>query len=246
MWNPLRKNSAYIAAKRHLLGTITNVRTAERVAALTFDDGPDPDSTPHLLDILRKAGARATFFVVGRRAEKHPELINQIVREGHLLGNHSWSHTALPLLSRAERLRDLKRCDKILPKQPRRLLRPPHGYQNTQSRIDAALLGYEVVTWNAAGYDWSGEDADAITDRLLEEIQPGSIVLMHDSLYKTVDLSYRDRQPMLSALERVLSQIGDSYRFVTVSELLKIGPPEQTLWVRKPKQDVLARLITAD
>lgn len=246
MWNPLRHNSAYIAAKRRLLGTITHVRTDQRLAALTFDDGPDPEFTPQLLDVLRQANARATFFVVGKRAVKHPELINQILCEGHLLGNHSWSHTALPLMSRAERLRDLRRCDKVLPKQPRRLLRPPHGYQNTQTRIDAQLLGYDVVTWNGAGYDWSGEDAEAIHGRLLEEIQPGSIILMHDSLYKTLDLRYQDRRPMLEALERVLSDVAHAYRFVTVSELLDAGEPQRAIWVRKPKVDVLNKLITAD
>jgi len=246
MRNPLRHNRAYKAVRRHLLGTITHVRTDENVAALTFDDGPDPEYTPELLEVLRKAGAHATFFVVGKRAAQHPELIDEIVRDGHLLGNHSWSHTALPLMSRADRIKDLRRCHSVLPKQSRRLLRPPFGYQTTQTRIDARLLGYDVVTWNAAGYDWLDENADSIRDHLLQEIQPGSVILMHDSLYKMLDVTYRDRRPMLEALERVLHELADSYRFVTVSELLDKGEPQKTYWVRKPKRDMLDRLITVD
>jgi peptidoglycan-N-acetylglucosamine deacetylase len=246
MWNPLRHASAFRAAQHHLLGTITHVQTEQRVAALTFDDGPDPEFTPQTLQVLREAGARATFFVVGKRAEKHPELIEQILRDGHLLGNHSWSHIALPLLSRAERLHDIIRCHNVLPKQPKRLLRPPHGWQNHQSRLDAQLLGYDVVTWNAAGDDWSGAEAGAISARLLDEIQPGSIVLLHDSLYKTLDVRYRDRRPMLEALQNVFSELASSYQFVTVSELLEVGKPQKSMWVRLPKTDLLEKLITAE
>lgn len=246
MWNPLRHTSAYIAARDHLLGTITHVRTDQRVSALTFDDGPDPEFTPQLLQLLRENDARATFFVVGKRAAQHPELISQILDDGHLLGNHSWSHTALPLLSRTERLRDIRRCHRVLPSQPRRLLRPPFGYQTKQTRLDALLLGYDVVTWNAAGDDCLGADDAAISDRLLQEIHPGSIVLLHDSLYKTLDVRYRDRQPMLEGLRRVLRELAGSYRFVTVSELLELGEPQKTVWSRRPKMEVLEHLISSD
>jgi peptidoglycan-N-acetylglucosamine deacetylase len=243
MWNPLKSSSAYVAAKHRLLGTITHVRTDEKVAALTFDDGPDPEFTPELLDLLRRNKARATFFVVGKRAEEHRELLEQMVREGHLLGNHSWSHTALPLLSRIDRLRDVRRCQRVLPRQPKLLLRPPYGYQNLQSRLDAILLGYEVVTWNAAGDDCLGAGAEAIRDRLLQEIQPGSIVLMHDSLYKTSDVRYRDRQPTLQALSQMFSALAGDYRFVTVAELMELGEPQRELWWRKPKVEMLETLV---
>lgn len=243
MWNPLRHTKAYISLRERLLGTITHIRTEQKVAALTFDDGPDPEFTPQLLKVLKQNNARATFFVVGKRAEKHPDLLDQIVREGHLLGNHSWSHTALPLLSRPSRLNEIRKCHRALPRQPRRILRPPYGYQNRQTRLDAFLLGYDVVTWNAAGDDCLGADSDAIADRLLQEIRPGSIVLMHDSLYKTRDDQYRDRGPMLAGLDRVFRELDGAYRFVTVSELLLLGDPQREMWWRKPKVQMLDQLV---
>ncbi|TVP80528.1 MAG: polysaccharide deacetylase family protein [Puniceicoccaceae bacterium] len=243
MWNPLRHTSAYIASRRRLLGTITHVRTDQKVVALTFDDGPDPEFTPKLLEILRTNQARATFFVVGKRAEEHPELLDQIIRDGHLLGNHSWSHTALPLLSRSARLREIRRCHRALPSQPKRILRPPYGYQSRATRLDAYLLGYDVVTWNAAGDDCFGAGPDAIRDRLMKEIKPGSIVLMHDSLYKAREVRYRDRGPALEALTQVFVESAGDYRFVTVAELMKLGKPQREMWWRKPKVDMLEQLV---
>ena len=81
-----------------LLGTVVGVRTGERVAALTFDDGPDPESTPALLDLLARHRAKGTFFLVGKRAAKHPALVDRLLAEGHAIGNHSWDHPALPTL----------------------------------------------------------------------------------------------------------------------------------------------------
>lgn len=243
MWNPFRQTKAYIAFRTRLLGTITHVRTDRKVAALTFDDGPDPVFTPQALQVLKDHKARATFFVVGKRAERYPELIDQILHDGHLLGNHSWSHSALPMISRVARFKEIRRCHQALPKQPRRLLRPPYGYQNRGTRLDALLLGYDVVTWNAAGDDCLGAGPEAIADRLLEEISPGSIILMHDSLYKAVDDSYRDRGPMLGALARVLTELAGSYQFVTVSELLRLGEPQRKIWWRRPNVQMLEELV---
>lgn len=243
MWNPFRHTQFYVSSRNRLLGTITHVRTDRRVAALTFDDGPDPEYTPQLLKVLKQHKARATFFVVGERAEKYPELIDMIIRDGHLLGNHSWSHTALPLISRTARFKEIRACHRALPRQARRVLRPPYGYQDLATKLDALLLGYDVVTWNAAGDDCLGAGADAICDRLLQEIRPGSIVLLHDSLYKAVDDAYRDRRPTLVALNRVLADLEGSYQFVTVSELLDLGEPQRRMWCRKPNVQMLKELV---
>jgi peptidoglycan-N-acetylglucosamine deacetylase len=243
MWNMVRRTSAFVATKHRVLGTITHVRTDEKVVALTFDDGPDPEYTPQLLQLLRDNQARATFFVVGKRAEQHPDLLEQIVRDGHLLGNHSWSHTALPLLSRTQRLRDIYRCHRLLGRQPRRLLRPPYGYQDRQSRLDLYLLGYEAVAWNAAGDDCLGAGAEAIRDRLLQEIKPGSIVLLHDTLYRTSDARYRDRRPTFDALSEVFAQLAGRYRFLTVAELMELGEPQKVMWWSKPNVEMLDTLF---
>ena len=83
-------------------GTVTGVRTSAPAAALTLDDGPDPETTPAVLDLLGRAGAKATFFLVGARAARHPELVARIAAEGHAVGNHGWDHPALPTLAPAE------------------------------------------------------------------------------------------------------------------------------------------------
>jgi peptidoglycan-N-acetylglucosamine deacetylase len=243
MRNPIRDTRLYRALRTRVLGTITHVRTDANAVALTFDDGPDPDFTPQLLELLKQYNARATFFVVGERAAGNPELVDQMVREGHLLGNHSWSHRALPLLERNERLKEMKLCHRAIPKQRMRVLRPPYGYQNVQSRLDAFRLGYHVVAWNAAGDDCNGADSDAIADRLVRETRPGSIILMHDSLFKTLDPGYRDRRPMLEALARILPELSKVYQFVTVGELMKLGTPHRELWWRRPDARMLGKLV---
>jgi peptidoglycan-N-acetylglucosamine deacetylase len=243
MWNPVRHTRLYARIKARVLGSITHVRTNTNMVALTFDDGPDPVFTPRLLSLLGEHNVRATFFVLGSRVEQQPELVHRMVQEGHLLGNHTWSHQALPLLSRPERLREIRRCHKALPPQARRLLRPPYGYQDLQSRLDALRLGYEVVTWNAAADDCGDADHHAIADRIVHEVKPGAIVLLHDSLYLSTDHQYKNREAMLEALAQVLPDLCKSYRFVTVEELLRHGKPHREMWWRRPDTRLLDRLV---
>ena len=212
--------------REDLPGTIACVVTRNPVAALTFDDGPHPEYTPHLLDILERYQARATFFMIGDVAQKHPQLVRRVFQEGHVIGNHSWDHPFFPSLSGRVRREQIRACEHVLAPYGQRLFRPPYGAQSLVSHLDALWLRYKVVTWNLEAKDWHGHNADWMADRLTREIRPGSIVLLHDAIYRSQQpVPQYNREPMLAAVTLVLERLGDRFRFVTVPELLRHGRP---------------------
>jgi peptidoglycan/xylan/chitin deacetylase (PgdA/CDA1 family)/glycosyltransferase involved in cell wall biosynthesis len=214
-----------------LWGVVTSVRTEQAIAALTFDDGPDPASTPRLLDALARNGIRATFFVVGSRAERHPELLARIRDEGHEIANHSWDHPRLPDLSLRAINDQIRRTRTLLGIGGAQLFRPPYGELDARVNLAAQRFGYRVVRWSLNGGDWRGEDASILTDRIVRRIEPGAIVLLHDSLYIYDTEATRDRAPTIAAVEVIAARLPD-YRFVTVSELLRSGRPVQRIVAR--------------
>ncbi len=205
---------------RRLAGMIDRVQTSEPVVALTFDDGPDPASTPAVLDLLRRHHARATFFCVGERAAAHPELTRRMAEDGHVIGNHSWSHERFPLMTAAQRVEQLARAAAHLPRQPVRLFRPPYGDYSLGSAFDVWRKGYQAIAWDVLVRDWCERDAGRMRAVLEEKVRPGSIVLLHDALYKFTADDYPPRDAMLGALDDWLDHNGTRYRFVTVPELL--------------------------
>jgi len=227
---------------RHIMGTITSVVTCHPIAALTFDDGPHPEYTPRLLDILAQHGAKATFFMVGETAQRYPELVQQVALAGHAIGNHSWDHPSFPMISRRERWAQLHACAKALAPYGQRLFRPPYGHQSKGSRLDALLLGYQVITWSLHVEDWLDHGADWMASWLIHKIQPGSVILLHDALYHVVEERFADRTPMLEAVDTALERLTGQFRFVTVPELLQAGRPHRQLWYQGPNVRWLNRL----
>jgi peptidoglycan-N-acetylglucosamine deacetylase len=224
-----------------VMGTITHVSTPSLAAALTFDDGPHPEFTPHLMDILEKYEARATFFMLGEAAQQDPELVRRVAQAGHAIGNHSWDHASFPFISRRERQEQIQACQQAIAPYGQRLFRPPYGEQSVASRLDPLWLGYKVIGWNVEVGDWWDDDADRMADLLVRRLRPGSIVLLHDALraHSGADrrpmfthIPYVDREPMLKALTLFLEQTGDRFRFVTVPELLRHGRPQRQNWYR--------------
>jgi peptidoglycan/xylan/chitin deacetylase (PgdA/CDA1 family) len=224
-----------------VLGTMVGVRTADPVAALTFDDGPDPQSTPQLLDLLARHGARATFFLLGRRAERHPDLVARIAAEGHAVGNHSWDHPSLPRLSGPEIAIQLRRTAAALGDPRPRLMRPPYGDQSLASHLVARRQGYAVIAWSVVGADWLDDDGPTIAARILAGLRPGGIVLLHDSLASYAAESHRDRKPMLDAVAAVLAARPD-WRFITVPDLRTRGRPRRRYWIQTTDPAYLAAL----
>jgi peptidoglycan/xylan/chitin deacetylase (PgdA/CDA1 family) len=169
--------------------------------ALTFDDGPDPEFTPKVLDILREHGARATFFLVGLGANAHPELVERIVAEGHGVGNHTWSHPYLPDLSRDEMLRQLDATGAAIAQvtgDPPGLMRPPYGSRTPD--VLRWIRGQDLTTvlWDVDVGDWAGPPAPNVVAGAAAA-WAGSIVLMHDA--------GGDRTGTVTALPTILARL---------------------------------------
>lgn len=223
-----RASALYLPTR--MLGTVTRVTTAERLAALTFDDGPDPEFTPQLLDILERYGARGTFFVVGEAAQRHADLLQRMVRAGHALGNHSWDHPSFPAIGRAERCRQISACESVIEPYSNRLFRPPYANQDLATMVDVWRMGFTTIAYDVTGTDWRDDAAGVVYERLVRDLRPGSIVLLHDSLYTAEQERYRSRRATLEAVRMLLERYAQAYRFVTVPELLRAGRPKKAWW----------------
>jgi len=232
--------AAYVM--RAALGAVTRVVTTERVVALTFDDGPHAEFTPRLLSILHRHGARATFFMVGTAAARHPELVRLVAAQGHAVGNHSWDHPSFPLIASGERRAQLRACAAALAPYGRRLFRPPYGHLDLASRLDTFRARHEVIGWSFGGEDWLDHDPDWMVDRLVERIQPGTIVVLHDALYHVLDEKYADRSPLLAAVDTVLGRFGKTFRFVSLPELFQAGRVHRRRSFSQPDVDFLNAL----
>jgi peptidoglycan/xylan/chitin deacetylase (PgdA/CDA1 family) len=155
-----------------------------RQIALTFDDGPDPLRTPALLDALAELGVPATFFVTGKQVDAHPALAARIAREGHELGNHTYSHPYLPLRRSAEVLAELAAADTAIERATGLvpvLARPPYGGRSPRNVRAFRQAGKRVVLWDVNSFDWKGAPADDVARRVIERARPGSIVLLHEA-----------------------------------------------------------------
>ena len=167
-------------------GVITRFDTTAREVWLTIDDGPDPRDTPDLLDLLAEHQARATFFVVGKKAEQNRALCRRIVAEGHTLGNHTQTHPAAfwwmapgPLVRR-----EIQRCNEAIRAATGsvpRWFRSPVGMNNRSVHPAAAAAGLRVVGWSAAGGDGCPAAPTQIVSRLMAGVRPGAILLLHES-----------------------------------------------------------------
>lgn len=224
-------------------GTVVGVATGEPVAALTFDDGPDPEATPRLLELLERHGARGTFFMVGRAAARHPELVARVAAGGHAVGNHSWDHPSFPLLRGRWRRCQLRWTADALAPHEVKLFRPPYGHQTPGSQLDAARLGYRTVMGDLIAEDWRDDPPEALVARVLRRFRPGSIALFHDALYTTTDERFRDRGPTIRAVELLLEHFAGRVRFVTVPELLRLGRARKWPLYRRADLGWLRRLV---
>lgn len=155
-----------------------------RVLHLTFDDGPDPEHTPRVLDLLAAHRARATFFLIGARAQAHPALVERILREGHVLGNHSWNHRHFDALPMAEQRDEIVRTDALLAAhdgRPAHDFRPPRGRLTRGLLLDCVRRGQRIAYWSYDSLDYSERTADElIASARRHPPRPGEIVLLHD------------------------------------------------------------------
>lgn len=165
---------------RPLFGRITwRVKTESRLIYLTFDDGPVPEVTPRVLDILDSYGWKATFFCVGENVHKYPELYQEILRRGHHVGNHSYNHVRGFRLSTLEYVANVKKASELIDSK---LFRPPHG-RIKLSQIKALRNDYQIIMWDVISYDYDKKmSPEAVFNIIMRYLRKGSIVVFHDSV----------------------------------------------------------------
>ena len=190
--------------------------------ALTFDDGPNAIWTPRLLDILSSNDIKATFFLLGSRAQTEPELMRRIAEAGHLIGNHSWSHLNLALTAPGRVREELTRSSQALEQitgAPVKYFRPPFGARRPYVLRTARDLGMIPVLWNAMTSDWSEPSTDKIVERLTRKIdrleRRGSAanIVLHDGSHRDADAN---RGPSIAAAGQLIARYKGTHRFVTL------------------------------
>ncbi len=194
---------------------ICHVETRDRLVALSFDDGPTPEGVTIILDALRRYDAHATFFLIGGEVEKHPGEVRRLLAAGQEVGNHSYSHSRMWGLFPAPYVAEIRRTDALLRAQGAApvLFRPPYGKKLTGLPLAVERTGYRMVTWDIADPDEAG-DARSYADRVLAQVKPGSIILIH--------AMYSSRRIAREALPLILTGLqARGYRAVSVSELLR-------------------------
>lgn len=157
--------------------------TDVREISLTFDDGPNPDATPQILDTLRDQGVRATFFILGAHAERWPELVRRVADEGHQIGNHGYFHRKLHFKSPFYVRRDItlgKRAIERAGARAPRFFRAPHGFRSPWVSSIAGSMGERTIGWTLGVWDSDRPGVEAIVKRTIEGTRPGSIILLHD------------------------------------------------------------------
>lgn len=175
--------------------------------ALTFDDGPDPRYTPQVLDVLGDHGARATFFLVGARASRHPDLVRRIVAEGHGLGSHTWSHPELAGRPLPDLLRECHRGRRAVERaagRPVPMYRPPKGHFEPRGALAARLLGLRPWLWSLDPSDWRSDLSAEDIVTALSPLGPGDVVLLHDGVEQPESPAALDRSATVAALEPLL------------------------------------------
>ena len=157
--------------------------------ALTFDDGPHPDYTPRLLEVLAHFDVKATFFVLGERAQRWPEVVAQMAAEGHQLALHGWQHRSFPSLSPSELRQSLRQTQEMLATATGGIpesfcwVRPPNGLVWPQTVRQLQSWGYETVMWSVVPEDWLEPPIPVILERVQAQVQPGSLIVLHDGIY---------------------------------------------------------------
>jgi peptidoglycan/xylan/chitin deacetylase (PgdA/CDA1 family) len=158
---------------------------SNKFISLTFDDGPDPFFTPSIIDILKKTEVNATFFLVGKKAEQHPEIVKMIIEEGHEIGNHTYSHLHPYQISSFRAIEDIRNGKNIIESitnVPVIFFRPPHGAIRPSVLKEAHRLNQKTILWSISGHDW-GKKANfkTIYNRIINNLHNGGIILFHDA-----------------------------------------------------------------
>ncbi len=199
---------------------VSGPRDSKRVA-LTFDDGPDDQFTPRVMDVLKQEGVPATFFMVGNRVRTFPATVAKAVREGHVVGNHTWDHARLAGMPGSDVRRNIEAAETAISEvagyRPS-LFRPAYGDLTPAEVKEIAPLGVKIIFWSVDTLDWRGLDSQQVVAAVMSHAHPGAIVLQHSAGGRGEDLS-----GSIAALPVIIRDLrAQGYQFVTVPDLLRI------------------------
>lgn len=202
-------------AKRN---SYSSVSTSAPVLALTYDDGPHPQNTPRLLNILRSRNVKATFYVTGENAKKYPDILRRMVAEGHEIGNHTLTHGRITAMSQNDIRREIHATHQAVKSATGRLpttFRPPYGATNDQLKAwIKAEFGMPSIMWSVDPEDWKKPGVNVVTNRLVSGASRGGILLLHDIHKSSIDATP-------ATVDKLKAQ---GYRFITVSQLIALEP----------------------
>jgi len=188
---------------------VWDLPTENKNLFLTFDDGPTPEITDWVLEVLKKYNAKATFFCVGQNAEKHPDILNRITNEGHTLGNHTHNHIKGWKHKTKEYLKNVDEASKQITST---LFRPPYGQITPKQGEKLIKLGYKIVMWNVLSFDWEKTvTKETCFDNVISNATKGSIIVFHDSVKASKNMQH--------ALPKVLEHFSEKGYFFKAIEV---------------------------
>ncbi len=205
-------------------GTVYRIRTPKKIVALTFDDGPSPVWTPQLLDELKKADVRATFFMVGHHVREYPDIARRVAREGHTVANHGYAHSVILYYTPAEIEEEIKYTEHMIRETTGKtttMFRPPKAWLRDSTKQKIRSMGYEVVLWSLNSKDWAGFPYRWIVRYLAARVRGGDILLFHDS-GNIFSREGGDRGQTVKAVALLIKTLREKgFSFVTVEELMR-------------------------
>lgn len=234
------KGLSYAVPSRFLGATIDEAQLipGQKVIALTFDDGPWPESTKQVLDILKKENIKATFFEIGQNLKRNPDLAKRLVAEGHVLGNHTWHHWYHYLNPQAAAF-EIESTSNLIYQTTgvkTNLFRPPGGILRNGVYDYAKNKKYAVIMWSADSVDYSRPPVPRLIHNIMKESKPGGIVLMHDG--------GGNRSHTVEALPQIISTFRkQGYRFVTIPELLELQDQDKNATTAKKQPSAQDKIV---
>jgi peptidoglycan/xylan/chitin deacetylase (PgdA/CDA1 family) len=201
--------------------TFTGLNLPSKELAFTYDDGPNDPHTLRLLDVLARHSVHATFFLIGRYAQQRPDIVHELVKAGHVIGNHTFTHPLLTFKSAGEVRSQLTGCGRALTDavgQHSRLFRPPFGGRRPAVLRIARQMGFQPIMWNVTGYDWDAPSVEFIERKVTGRIRGGDVILLHDGGHRAFGA---DRSFTVAATDRLISRYNSQgYEFVTIPQMM--------------------------
>lgn len=202
--------------------TFAGLPSGNEQLALTYDDGPNDPHTPRLLEVLAKHNVPATFFLIGRYVQRRPDIVRELAKAGHAIGNHTFTHPLLTLKSAKEIRNELQTCRAAIQDaigEHSNLFRPPFGGRRPAVLSIARELGLEPIMWNITGYDWNAPPAEVIEKKVSGKIRGGNVILLHDGGHLQMGA---DRSQTVLATDHLLTRYkAEGYEFVTIPEMMQ-------------------------